>query len=202
MARGRGRDCDQVKSSPIQSGSSNSGGAPWLTNRAGSGPSAGVHSRWPPLDGATSCMKASKAAPGSRASIGESIATLASGLGPDAVNCAPVVASTTKCYHFQLNFEPPHYEHGRSVGVAQGVFCRESRRVDGGVRPADPPVAARPEQRSAAHRLADRSRPVDPAGLATSGVVRRLRGGNRIPGALLVETRLVADTQSRDRTGR
>ena len=46
-AVGLGSACDQLNSSLIQSGSSNSGGAPWLMYKAGMAPSAGVQLRCP-----------------------------------------------------------------------------------------------------------------------------------------------------------
>ena len=70
-AVGVGNDCDQRNSWSIHSGSSKSGGAPWLRKRAGIGPCSGVQRGWSRDVGATSFRKASNAAPGSGASIGE-----------------------------------------------------------------------------------------------------------------------------------
>ncbi len=64
IAVGFGSACDQVNSSLIHRGSSNSGGAPWLRYSAGSGPSAGSQLRWVWLDGAADASECVERCPG------------------------------------------------------------------------------------------------------------------------------------------
>ena len=59
MARGLGIDCDQVKSDSSHCGASRVGGAPWLTNSAGNGPSSGVQGRWARAWGSTRARRSS-----------------------------------------------------------------------------------------------------------------------------------------------
>jgi hypothetical protein len=65
-----------VNSWLIHSGSSNSGGAPWLMYSAGMAPSAGVHARCPRLDGASSRTNASNAAPATSGCSSEPMTTI------------------------------------------------------------------------------------------------------------------------------
>ena len=64
IARGFGMDCAQSKRSASHCGSSRVGGAPWLTNSDGMGPSAGSQRRWARVTGRARTSRSSYAPAG------------------------------------------------------------------------------------------------------------------------------------------